>query len=192
MEAIDDADGVETEEFGLSAWLRASGGVVFFLAGLLSWWEVTLENGLQFTFNAFDYPWTGVLPYIIFVTIAILTIVIETGSLPLHPILVHPIPLLAGASLGTLLVLVRFVAHGDVARGSFQRGVGLYLAMAAALAVLAGCIISARAAWVDEEDDEDDEDEDIVAFDAVDDPGAPTPADERWSPDEHPSAPPPG
>ncbi len=160
METFDDADGFESEGFGISAWLRSVGGVLFFVAGFLAWWQIELPNGVTFTNNAFDYPLTGTVPYLIFVAIAILTIVIESESLDLPPILVHPFLLLAAALVGTVLVVIRSFSAGselDVGDGSaLSRSMGLYLAIVAALVVLAGCVIGARDAWVDEEDEDTD------------------------------------
>ena len=43
MEASD----VEADGFGVSDWLKAIGGVLFFVAGLLTWWELEYADGLS-------------------------------------------------------------------------------------------------------------------------------------------------
>jgi hypothetical protein len=152
---------VEADGFGVSDWLKSVGGALFFVAGLLTWWELEDANGLSFPTNGFDYRLTGIVPYVIFVGIAILTIVIRTGSLRLPEVLLHPLLSLVAAAIGTALVIARFLFDGwedSLLQGrSANRGIGLYLALAAALTVLAGCVIAyrdSRAADVDEEVDE--------------------------------------
>ncbi len=91
--------------------------------------------------NAFDYPVNGVVPYVIFVAIALVTIITQTESLRLPAVLSHPLLLLGGAVIGTALVGYRFFSDRY---GGGSRGLGLYLAVAAALLVLAGCILTYR------------------------------------------------
>lgn len=148
---------------GRDDWLKAAGGVLFFVAGLLVWWELTSGAGVVVTTNAFDFNVTGIVPYVIFVGIAILTIIVRTGSLRLPGVFVHPELTLVAAVLGTVLVAIRFFVDGwnsaaltdsDV---NIERGIGLYLSAVAALLVLAGCILSYleyRAADIDDDDDE--------------------------------------
>ena len=76
--------------FRVSDWLKAIGGVLFFVAGVLTWWQRSTGSGLSTPFNGFDYA-SRVLPYVIFVGIAILTIIIQTESLSLPRFLVNPV-----------------------------------------------------------------------------------------------------
>jgi hypothetical protein len=152
---------VEADGFGVSDWLKSIGGVLFFVAGLLTWWEQEFAHGLTATTNAFDYLFTGIVPYLIFVGIAILTIIIRTGSLRLPDVFVHPLLSLIAAAIGTALVGFRFFANGwddsELENTAISRGAGLYLALAAALVVLAGCVIAYRdhrSAGVDDDTDE--------------------------------------
>ena len=141
---------MEADEFGVSDWLKSIGGVLFFVAGVLTWWELQFENGLSVATNAFDYRATGFLPYVIFVGIAILTIIIKTESLTLPRFLVNPVLTLAVAVVATGLVVYRFFADGyddealEAGNNEVSRGIGLYLALAAAVIVLAGCVIAYR------------------------------------------------
>ena len=78
------------------------------------------------------------MPYVIFVAIALVTIITQTESLRLPAVLSHPVLSLGGAVIGTALVGYRFFSDQY---GGGSRGLGLYLAVAAALLVLAGCIL---------------------------------------------------
>lgn len=140
---------METDGYGVDDWLKSIGGVAFFVAGVLPWWTEGFDNGLSQMFNAFDYTVTGLLPYAIFLAIAILTIIIRTESLRLPLILIDPVLTLVGAAGGTVLVGIRFFMDGFdndsfESSHSVTRGMGLYLAAASALVVLAGSVLAYR------------------------------------------------
>ena len=137
-----DEEELESGGFGTSDWLKAIGGVLFFVAGLLPWWSYSFgEGGLHWEDNAFDYSLDGVIAYVIFVAIALVTIITQTGSLRLPAVFVHPTLLLGAAVVGSGLVAYRFFTD-KYDNGS--RDLGMYLAVAGALLVLAGCIIAFR------------------------------------------------
>ena len=152
---------MEREGFGLGNWLKAAGGMVFFVAGLLPWWRLAVSDGPLVTTNAFTYDMTGLVPYAVFVGIAIVTIIIETESLGLPRILVNPTLTLLAAFGATVLVGIRFFMDGydnallEADGYSITRGVGLYLAAVAALTVLAGSVLlfRDRRLLVDDDDD---------------------------------------
>jgi hypothetical protein len=154
---------VEADGFGVSDWLKSIGGVLFFVAGVLTWWELEYGQGLSTAFNGFDYRYTGIVPYVIFVGIAILTIIIKTESLALPRFLVNPVLTLAVAVVATALVVYRFFADGydnealEDQGNTVSRGIGLYLALAGALIVLAGCVLAYRDYRTAELEDEIDE-----------------------------------
>jgi hypothetical protein len=145
-----DVDSVEADGFGASDWLKSIGGVLFFVAGLLPWWSLGFAPGLSEEFNAFDYDATGLVPYVIFVGIAVLTIIIKTDSLRLPKVLVHPVLSLVAAVFGTVLVVYRFFVDGydddalEATDNTISRGIGMYLAVAAASIVLVGCVLASR------------------------------------------------
>ena len=153
---------MEREGFGLGNWLKAVGGLLFFVAGLLPWWRLKNSDGHPLvTTNAFTYQISGLVPYVVFVGIAILTIIIETESLGLPRILVSPILTLLAAFGATVLVGIQFFKDGydnaslEADGYSVTRGVGLYLAALAALTVLAGSVVLFRDRHlVDDEADE--------------------------------------
>ena len=156
---------MEADGFEVSDWLKSIGGVLFFVAGVLMWWELEFRNGLSFPTNAFDYRLTGIVPYVVFVGIAILTIIIQTESLTLPRFLVNPVWTLVAAAVATGLVVYRFFSDGydnddlEAANNEVNRGIGLYLALAGALIVLAGCVLAYRdfrAAGIEDEVDEVD------------------------------------
>ena len=155
---------MEREGFGLGNWLKAAGGLLFFVAGLLPWWHLKNSDGHPLvTTNAFTYQMTGLVPYVVFVGIAILTIIIETESLRLPRILVNPILTMLAAFCATVLVGIRFFKDGydngslEADGYSITRGIGLYLAAVSALIVLAGSVLLFRDRHLVDEDEDDDE-----------------------------------
>ena len=145
------------ELFGTDAVLKVVGGGLFFIAGLLTWWRVDF-GGLEHRTTAFDYTVTGIVPYVVFVAIAILTVLDRTDSLRLPAAIVEPLVQLGAAAIATLLVLWRFVFSdmensGDASVG---RGIGLYLALVAALVALAGCIMTFRQVGLEDEDEDEE------------------------------------
>jgi hypothetical protein len=163
------------KRFERSDWLQAIGGILFFFAALLPWWDQEVMNGLHARHNGFD-DILGVLAFIIFVGIGILTIIIKTDSLPLPPWLLDPTAVLVAAVIGAALVAVAFVVDPFSGDTDTSRGIGLYLAAAAAVITLIGAVIGfhdrhQRAAEDFEDEDEagDEygyEDEDAEGYDA--------------------------
>ena len=136
---------MDVSKFKTSDWLKIGGGAVFFIAGFLTWWKVEVA-GFSDSGNAFDWFFTGTLSWLIFTAIAVLTVLAAAGkfSLPAH--VPTPLIYLAAAAIGFLLVLVRFISDGidgDEAAAfgaDISRGIGLYLAVLAAIVVLVGCV----------------------------------------------------
>ena len=111
------------KEFVRSDWFKAIGGILFLIGALMPWWEFEFADGgvgggLGGSKNVFDYWMTGILPFIIFTGIALLTIIIRTDSLPLPAWLVHPVLQLSLAVIGAVLVGVRFLWSAGYACGS--------------------------------------------------------------------------
>jgi hypothetical protein len=130
-------------QFESDDWFKAIGGILFFIAGLLPWWEQSF-SGFRERSNAFD-DWLGIIAFVVFVGIGLLTIIIRTESLPLPRWLLHPLGTLIAAGIGAVCVAIRFFLDPFNAAGDHvTRGVGLYLAGAAAVLVLIGCVMTFR------------------------------------------------
>jgi hypothetical protein len=158
-------------QFGSDDWFKAIGGILFFIAGLLPWWERGMGGFLRERSNAFG-DWLGIIAYVIFVGIGLLTIVIRTESLPLPRWLLHPTGTLIAAGVGAVCVALRFfLAPFDAAGDNVSRGIGLYLAGAAAVLVLIGCVMTFRnrAAYglVDADEAAYDEEDEFAGYDAT-------------------------
>ncbi|MGD9703016.1 MAG: hypothetical protein AB7Q42_15100 [Acidimicrobiia bacterium] len=138
---------MDVSNFKTSDWLKIGGGVVFFIAGFLTWWKVEVA-GFSDGANAFEWFFTGTVPWLIFTAIAVLALLAAAGKFKLPGNLPAPLIYLAASALGFLLVLVRFISDGidgDEAESlgvDISRGIGLYLAFLAAIAVVVGCVLA--------------------------------------------------
>ncbi len=144
---------VDFSKFKTSDWLKAGGGLVFFIAGFLSWWSVTVSG---FTgFGGADVSYGGLgeyfgsvgIAWIIFTAIAALTVLAVLGIFTLPSSIPAPIAFLGASALGFLLVLYRFFADGLPYSGDpgpgvdVSRGIGAYLGLIAAIVVVVGCVM---------------------------------------------------
>jgi hypothetical protein len=160
-------------QFESDDWFKAIGGILFFVAGLLPWWEQRF-SGFTVHSNAFG-DWLGLISFVIFVGIGILTIIMRTGSLRLPRWLLHPVGTLVVAGIGAVCLIIRFILDPFQKAGDHvTRAIGLYLAGAAAVLVLIGCVMTFRdrEAYYDvdddmDEDDEDDDELDEFGYDAA-------------------------
>jgi len=124
---------MDFSRFKTSDWLKIGGALAFMIFAFFNW----VEFG-DIGFNAFEFFWTGTLPWIILVGVGVLTFllvqgIVKRGDTPWDMII------LAAAALATLLVLIRLIFNplpGD--SDGIDRGIGLYVCTIAALATLAG------------------------------------------------------
>ena len=131
---------MDLSKFKVSDWLKVAGGLLFFIAGFLAWWELDL-GFVSGSNNAFDYFFTGIVPWLIFTAIAVLTFLTAAGIWKLPETFPAPVVFLAGAALGTLLVIIRFFSDGEDGV-SLDRAIGLYLAIIGAIVVLVGAFLA--------------------------------------------------
>jgi hypothetical protein len=143
--------------FKISDWLKVGGGALFLIAGPLTWWRITFEGGLFFggesasAHGLGDYFGTVGLAWLIFIAIAVVTVLLRLGIVKAPSSLPVPLVFLAAAALGALLVLFRFLFDGiddggfglDLEDAGFDisRGLGAWLGLIGAAAVVAGCVM---------------------------------------------------
>ncbi|MEI6401465.1 MAG: hypothetical protein WCP59_04680 [Actinomycetota bacterium] len=143
---------MDLRAFKPSDWLKMGGGALFLIAGPLTWWKLSFEGGSLFTTSANahglgDYFGTVGIAWLIFIAIAVLTVLLRLGMLKLPSSLPVPLVFLAAAALGALLVLFRFLFDGIDSGGledaglDISRGLGAWLGLIATVAVVAGCVM---------------------------------------------------
>lgn len=107
---------MDLSKLKVTDWLIVAGGLVVALAGLFNWFDphgnpnVTASGGLSA--NAFAFTVTGVVPWLLLVGAAVLTVLIAGGVLDRRTA-PWPFVLLVLTGLGTLLILVRLMVGAD-------------------------------------------------------------------------------
>ena len=99
-------------------WLVVAGGVLVLVFGVARWfsWEVTVDQVVvvpEDTSNAFDYLLTGVLPWLLIVGAAAVTVLLATealrpGNVP------WPLVMVGATLLGFVLIVIRLILGHDL------------------------------------------------------------------------------
>jgi hypothetical protein len=125
---------MDFSKFKTSDWLVAGGGLGMLIFGLFRWIKIDVGAfGSESGGNAFDFFFTGTIPWLLLGASAVITVllaggVMKRGSLP------WPLIILAATALSLLLLLIRVVFNpvdcgfgdcGDVVK----RGIGQYLSL---------------------------------------------------------------
>jgi hypothetical protein len=134
-------------------WLVVAGGVIVLLFGLFQWfsWDASSGNVLiqDQTSNAFDYLLTGVIPWLLIVGAAALTLLLKTDALRPGKV-PWPIVLLGATLLGFILILVRLIVgidpdvEGTDVDVDVSRGIGIWLSAVGAFIAFVGAFIGFR------------------------------------------------
>lgn len=144
---------MDFSRFKTNDWLVVGGGALMLIAGFLTWYTVDVPSDLprearSFVpkFSGFDYTLTGLIPWILLVGIAVVTVLTVGGVLKAN---VPPMAFLGLAAIATLLIIIRLIAgigHGAPSEVSESRGIGLWLALLAGIISTAGAFLSFQAA----------------------------------------------
>jgi hypothetical protein len=134
-------------------WLVVAGGVLVLIAGVGRWysWEVTVDEVVvvpKDTSNAFDYLLTGVVPWLLIVGAAVVTLLLKTDALRPGKV-PWPLVLLAATLLGFVLILIRLIIGHDLDTGEGaelhdSRGWGIWISALGALVAFVGAFIGFR------------------------------------------------
>ena len=142
---------MDFSKFKPSDWLKAGGGLVMLIAYFLTWWEYTVPGfqgigGGSLSYSGSEYFFTGTLPWLLLLAIGVFTVLAVLDIFKLPASVPSGLVFLGASVLSLLLLLIRFAGNGidgapDSADSGFSRGAGLYLALLAAIAVVAGSVI---------------------------------------------------
>lgn len=134
-------------------YLVVAGGALMLVFGLLKWFSWDLKNDDVVAgsgkSNAFDYLFTGVVPWILVVGAAAITLLLATGAL--NPGKVPwPLVILAATALGAILVVIRLILGPNVDTGEgfsadSSRGIGLWLSALGAVLAAVGAFLTYQA-----------------------------------------------
>ena len=138
---------MDVSRFRFGDWVLVGAGVAMLVLGLaVPWVTVTFRgNSLPGARNAFDYPLTGGIAWLLVVAAGVVTFLraaelVRDGSVPWTRLIV------AGTALAVVLLAVRLiVGPGDYAGAELGRGPGMIVAFLAAVAASAGAHVNHRA-----------------------------------------------
>ncbi len=134
---------MDLSSFKISDWLKVGGGALFLIAGPLTWWKITFDGGLFFdsdSANAHglgDYFGTVGIAWLIFIAIAVLTVLLRLGIVKAPSSLPVPLVFLAAAAAArsglfdeAIPLIERAIAAApdDTAREDFERRRAAYRA----------------------------------------------------------------
>jgi hypothetical protein len=143
---------LDVSKFRVGDWVLVVAGAVMLILGLALHWATIHANGITYpgTRNAFDYPVTGGLAWLFTVAPGVVTFLLATRLVP--PGRAPWTRLMVGSTaLATLLMLLRLILGGGADQRignqvvSLGRGLGMYVALLAAIGALVGALLNLRA-----------------------------------------------
>jgi hypothetical protein len=149
---------VDLSKFKVSDWLKIGGGLVFFIAGFLAWWTVSVDfsgfGGSADATGLGDYFGTVGIAWLIFTAIAVLTVLMVLGVVKIPPNVPINMIFLVASAFALLLVIIRFFSDGYDTGGvdlsgagiDISRGIGNWLGTIAAIVIMVGCVLGFREA----------------------------------------------
>lgn len=141
---------MDFSKFKTSDWLIVGGGIGMFIFGTFFDWIKVSFGGLSASGgNAFDFFFTGTVPWILLIGAAVVTVllvleVIKAGSLP------WPLIILGATALAVLLLLIR-VLFNPGGEGT-DRAIGMWLSLISGIVAVVGGVLGFQASGGDLKD----------------------------------------
>jgi hypothetical protein len=143
---------MDFSKFKTPDWLIVGGGIAVIIGGLfLDWVSVDFGGfGSASGGNAFDFTFTGALPWLLVVASAVVTVLVlmEVLSKDQAP---WTLIVLAATALSAVLLLIRIIFNPGVGEG-VDRGMGMYLTFLGAAVAAAGAFLNFQASGGDIKD----------------------------------------
>jgi hypothetical protein len=139
---------VDFSKFKTSDWLKVGGGLGFLIFGFFDWTKVSGFGASYSGNNVFDFFFTGIIPWILIIGSAVITVLLVTGTMKAGGA-PWPVIILAATVLGALLLLIRLLFNPlgdefDALDGSgidVGRGIGLWLSAIAGIVAAVGGVL---------------------------------------------------
>jgi len=142
---------VNFSDFKSSDWLVIGGGGGVAVFGLFNWTTVSVLGFSDSGGNAFDFFFTGTIPWLLFVASAIIAFLLASETMDKRG-LPWPLILLAATALAALLLLFRFIFNPiegkdiiEAAGGNVGRGFGMIVSVICGLVAAAGAFLNFQA-----------------------------------------------
>lgn len=130
---------MDFSKFKTHDWLIVGGGIGMLIFGFVSWLKVDLGAfGSSSGGNAFDFFFTGTIPWILLVAAAVVTVLRIQGTLKDN--LPWPLILLGATVLSALLLLIRIVFNPGIPDG-IDRGIGMIVSFLAGIVAAVGGVM---------------------------------------------------
>ena len=143
---------MDFSKFKTSDWLIVGGGGAMFIGGFLNWITISGFGFSDSGGNAFDFFFTGTVPWLLLVASAVITALVVTGTLKKEQAPWTMI-ILAATALSALLLIIRFIFNPiegkdiiESAGGSVGRGIGMIVSLIGGLVATAGAFMNFQAA----------------------------------------------
>ena len=138
---------MDFSKFKTSDWLKVGGALVFLIFGFLNWVSIEAGGLTADDGTAFDFFFTGTVPWILVVATGVLTVLLVMGTLK-KDMAPWPMIFLAATGAASLLMLIRVIfnplENKDAAEAlgfEIKRGIGMYGSLLGSLAACAGSFL---------------------------------------------------
>lgn len=142
---------MDLSKFKTSDWLMIGGGAAVLIFTFLKWWKVDVDGFGTFGTTGFDHFFTGIVPWILLVAVAVLTFLSAAGIFKLPATLPAPLIFLAATALGAFLILMNLLTSPGIPDG-VDRGIGLYISLIGAIVATVGAFLNFQATGGDLKD----------------------------------------
>jgi hypothetical protein len=137
---------VDLSKFKTSDWLMVGAGAVMLILGMALDWATYEGYGGN---GPFDYFFTGGIAWLLVVAVGVIAFLLAAGIMKSEGV-PWPLVLVLASGLAALLMLIRILlGGGSEGAGGFEidldRGAGMFVAFLAAIASLAGAVMSFKA-----------------------------------------------
>jgi hypothetical protein len=117
-------------------------GLVLALSSFMSWYSGSSLEGPTLSVIGWNSGTLGKLVFFVGLAVVLLAVLREIG-VELPPVVPESLVVLALGTLGTIFVLIRLISVPETFAGTSGRGIGIWIALIAGLAVIASGLLRA-------------------------------------------------
>lgn len=130
---------MDLSRFKTSDWLKIGGAIGILIFGFFEWVSVDSAFGDIGGGNAFDFFWTGTLPWLLVIASGVITFLLAQGIMKRNNTPWDMI-IFAALALAALLLLIRLIFNPlpDIAEDFYDRAFGMYLSVLSGLVAAVG------------------------------------------------------